>query len=49
MNNVKKKYLEKFEDELKKLKYFESWEVGEENADLFDEIIENQRIASLEN
>ncbi len=44
----KKKYLEKFEDELKKLKYFESWEVGEENADLFDEIIENQRIASLE-
>ena len=44
----KKKYLEKFEDELKKLKFFESWDVGEENADLFDEIIENQRTASLE-
>ena len=44
----KKKYLEKFEDELKKIKYFESWDVGEANADLFDEIIENQRTASLE-
>ena len=44
----KKKYLDKLEEELQKLRVFKDWETGKENEVIFDEIIENQRNVCLE-
>ena len=46
--NLKKKYSEKLEEELKNLKVFKEWEIEKESSMIFDEIIENQRNVSLE-
>lgn len=40
---LKNKYLEELENELKKMKIFQSWDTGSENQVIFDELIENQK------
>ena len=44
----KKNFISKLDEEINKLKYFENWDSGEENEDLFNEIIENQRLSCLQ-
>ena len=45
---LKKKYLEKLEEELKNLRVFKEWDTGKESEVMFDEIINNQRNICLE-
>ena len=45
---LKNKYLEELENELKKMKIFQSWDTGSENQVIFDELIENQRKNCIE-
>lgn len=42
VDEVKKEYLCKLSDELKDIQIYESWDLGENNEELFNEIIENQ-------
>ena len=45
---LKKKYSEKLNEELQKLRVFKDWDTGKESEVIFDEIIENQRNLCLE-
>ena len=45
---LKKKYSEKLDEELQKLRVFNEWDTGKESEVIFDEIIDNQRNICLE-
>ena len=45
---LKKKYSEKLDEELQKLRVFKEWDTGKESEVIFDEIIDNQRNICLE-
>lgn len=45
---VKEKFMNQLRDELKDIQFYDSWDVGEDNEALFDEIIENQRQIQIE-
>ena len=45
---LKKKYVEKLEEEIGKIKVFNNWDSGKESAIIFDEIIDNLRNICLE-
>ena len=47
-DKLKAQYMEEFENDLKKIKIFSSWDTGSENEVIFDDLIETQRLVCIE-
>ena len=47
-DKLKAQYMEEFENDLKKIKIFSSWDTGSENEVIFDDLIESQRLVCIE-